>query len=157
MNNKIYCCYSINQRNYLYDNGQKYILAALNPNSKKLFWVYLKNEKLKALFVLNGFILDDRNCYYYNFCENKDIVQINKKIDKNINIRVRNIVNEIGKKKYRDDFCIKDEFDSLMFIRLVVTIEREFGVEIDLAKMNIHNFDTIEKICKFVEVNKDGN
>ena len=77
--------------------------------------------------------------------------------DKNINIRVRNIVNEIGKKKYRDDFCIKDEFDSLMFIRLVVTIEREFGVEIDLAKMNIHNFDTIEKICKFVEVNKDGN
>lgn len=49
MNNKIYCCYSINQRNYLYDNGQIYILAALNPNSKKLFWVYLKNEKLNKL------------------------------------------------------------------------------------------------------------
>lgn len=37
MNNKIYCCYSINQRNYLYKNGQKYVLEALNQNNKKLF------------------------------------------------------------------------------------------------------------------------
>ena len=135
----------------------KKIAKKKKKNIEAKYIYNLKNEKLKALFVLNGFILDGRNCYYYNFCENKDIVQIDKKIDKNINIRVRNIVNEIGKKKYRDDFCIKDEFDSLMFIRLVVTIEKEFGVEIDLSKINIHNFDTIEKICKFVEVNKDGN
>ena len=135
----------------------KKIAKKKKKNIEAKYIYNLKNEKLKALFVLNGFILDDRNCYYYNFCENKDIVQIDKKIDKNINIRVRNIVNEIGKKKYRDDFCIKDEFDSLMFIRLVVTIEKEFGVEIDLSKINIHNFDTIEKIRKFVEVNKDGN
>ena len=27
----------------------KYNLAALNPNSKKLFWVYIKSEKLDEL------------------------------------------------------------------------------------------------------------
>lgn len=54
MNNKennieLYCCYSLNLRNYLYENGLRYKLAALNPNSKSLFWVYIKNEKLDKL------------------------------------------------------------------------------------------------------------
>ena len=46
---KLYCCYSLNLRNYLYENGLKYELAALNPNSQKLFWVYIKTEKLDEL------------------------------------------------------------------------------------------------------------
>ena len=46
---KLYCCYSINLRNYLYENGLRYELAALNPNSKKLFWVYIKTEELDKL------------------------------------------------------------------------------------------------------------
>ena len=46
---KLYCCYSINLRNYLYENGLKYELAALNPNSNKLFWVYIKTEELDKL------------------------------------------------------------------------------------------------------------
>lgn len=45
----LYCCYSINLRNYLYENGLRYELAALNPNSQKLFWVYMKTEKLNEL------------------------------------------------------------------------------------------------------------
>ena len=49
MNAKLYCCYSLNLRNYLYKNGLRYELAALNPNSKSLFWVYMKNEKLDKL------------------------------------------------------------------------------------------------------------
>ena len=49
MNAKLYCCYSLNLRNYLYENGLRYELAALNPNSKSLFWVYMKNEKLDQL------------------------------------------------------------------------------------------------------------
>lgn len=48
-NVELYCCYSLNLRNYLYDNGLRYKLAALNLNSKSLFWVYVKNEKLDRL------------------------------------------------------------------------------------------------------------
>ena len=46
---KLYCCYSLNLRNYLYENGLKYELAALNPNSQKLFWIYIKTQKLDEL------------------------------------------------------------------------------------------------------------
>ena len=46
---ELYTCYSLPLRNYLRDNGMRYKLAALNPNSKKLFWVYVKNEKLNTL------------------------------------------------------------------------------------------------------------
>lgn len=45
----LYCCYSLNLRNYLYANGMRYKLAALNPNSKSLFWVYIKDSKLDKL------------------------------------------------------------------------------------------------------------
>ena len=47
---KIYCCYSISLRNFLTKKGVRYEIAALNPNSKKLFWVYIKDKNLdKAL------------------------------------------------------------------------------------------------------------
>ena len=46
---KLYCCYSLNLRNFLYQNGLKYELCALNPNSKTMFWVYLRTEKLNNL------------------------------------------------------------------------------------------------------------
>ena len=49
MNVELYCCYSINLRNYLYQNGLRYKLAALNPNSNELFWVYIKDKKLDEL------------------------------------------------------------------------------------------------------------
>lgn len=53
MNNKenveLYCCYSLNLREFLYNNGVRYKLAALNPNSKSLFWVYIKTERLDRL------------------------------------------------------------------------------------------------------------
>ena len=49
MNIELYCCYSLNLREFLHDNGVKYKLAALNPNSKNLFWVYIKDEKLDRL------------------------------------------------------------------------------------------------------------
>ena len=48
-NIELYCCYSLNLRNYLYENGLRYKLAALNPNSKKLFWVYIKTKELDEL------------------------------------------------------------------------------------------------------------
>ena len=48
-NVELYCCYSLNLREFLFSNGIRYKLAALNPNSKSLFWVYVKNEKLDKL------------------------------------------------------------------------------------------------------------
>ena len=49
MNVKLYCCYSLPLRNYLYKNGLRYKLAAKNPNNNNLFWVYVKDEKLDEL------------------------------------------------------------------------------------------------------------
>lgn len=49
MDIELYYCYSLNLRNYLMKNGVKYKVAALNPNSYKMFWVYIKNEKLIEL------------------------------------------------------------------------------------------------------------
>jgi hypothetical protein len=48
-NIELYCCYSLNLRDFLYKNNMRYKLAALNPNSKSLFWVYIKDEKLDKL------------------------------------------------------------------------------------------------------------
>ena len=45
----LYCCYSLPLRKYLYENGLEYELAALNPNTKKLFWVYLVTDRLSFL------------------------------------------------------------------------------------------------------------
>lgn len=49
MHIKLYRCYSLPPRNFLYKNGLRYKLAALDPNSKKLFWGYVKDEKLNTL------------------------------------------------------------------------------------------------------------
>lgn len=48
-NVELYCCYSLNLREFLQRNGLRYKLAALNPNSKSLFWVYVKCERLDSL------------------------------------------------------------------------------------------------------------
>lgn len=39
---ELYCCYSLPLRNYLYENGLRYKLAALNPNSQNCFGFILK-------------------------------------------------------------------------------------------------------------------
>ena len=49
MSIELYCCYSLNLREFLQKNGLRYKIAALNPNSKSLFWVYIKDEKLDKL------------------------------------------------------------------------------------------------------------
>lgn len=46
---RIFCCYSLNLRKYLAENGVKYEICANNPNNNKRFWVYIKDEKLDEL------------------------------------------------------------------------------------------------------------
>lgn len=49
---ELYCCYSLNLRKYLTSKGVRYLLAALNPNTKKMFWVYIKNKDLDDLLTI---------------------------------------------------------------------------------------------------------
>lgn len=49
---KLYCCYSVSLRNFLYQNGIKYEICAVNPNSQAMFWVYMRNEKLDKLLTI---------------------------------------------------------------------------------------------------------
>ena len=72
MDVNLYCCYSLPLRNYLRDNGMRYKLCALNPNSKQRFWVYVKNEKLDNLLNKwsanldkNTFVLENNYVQYY--------------------------------------------------------------------------------------------
>ena len=46
---RLYCCYSLNLRDFLYKHGVKYELCALNPNSKNMFWAYFRTEELDKL------------------------------------------------------------------------------------------------------------
>ena len=43
---RIYCCYSIELRNFLHKNGIKYDICGINPRSNNMFWAYIKEEKL---------------------------------------------------------------------------------------------------------------
>lgn len=46
MKNKIFCCYSLELRDYLLKNNFKYEVVGLNPTSKKMFWGFIKNKQL---------------------------------------------------------------------------------------------------------------
>ena len=43
---KIYCCFSVPLKDYLTQQKIKYDICALNPNSKLMFWGYVRTEKL---------------------------------------------------------------------------------------------------------------
>lgn len=45
----LYCCYSIELRNFLNSNGLRYEICALNPNSHNMFWIYIRDKKLDML------------------------------------------------------------------------------------------------------------
>ena len=49
MDVSLYCCYSVNVRDFLKSNGVRYKIVAENPNSHKIFWVYVRDEKLDKL------------------------------------------------------------------------------------------------------------
>lgn len=46
MKSKIFCCYSLELRNYLLMNNFRYEVVGLNPTSKKMFWGFYKDKKL---------------------------------------------------------------------------------------------------------------
>lgn len=46
---KLYCCYSLPLRDFLTNNGIKYEIVALSPNSNSTMWIYIKSKKLDEL------------------------------------------------------------------------------------------------------------
>ena len=42
----LYCCYSVPLKEFLTQQNVEYELCALNPNTKCMFWAYVRNEKL---------------------------------------------------------------------------------------------------------------
>lgn len=46
-NSKLFPCYSIPMRDYLTSIGIRYELVGLHPQTKAMFWVYIKNRKLE--------------------------------------------------------------------------------------------------------------
>lgn len=43
----LFPCYSIPMRDYLFSKGIRYELVGLHPETKNMFWVYVKTEKLE--------------------------------------------------------------------------------------------------------------
>lgn len=45
----VYCCYSLDLKNYLTEQGIRYILVAANPNNHHIFWAYVRDDKLNKI------------------------------------------------------------------------------------------------------------
>lgn len=50
-NSKLFVCYSVPLMKFLTQNGFKYEVVGLNPDSKKTFWVFIKNNELSKYLV----------------------------------------------------------------------------------------------------------
>lgn len=44
---KLFPCYSIPLRDFLFNKGIKYEIVGLHPQTNKMFWVYIKNKTLQ--------------------------------------------------------------------------------------------------------------
>lgn len=45
-NNILFCCYSVPLRDYLCQNNNRYEICGINPNTGKMFWVFIKTDRL---------------------------------------------------------------------------------------------------------------
>lgn len=48
MDSKLFPCYSIPLRDYLKTQDIRYELVGLHPESKNMFWIYVKDGKLNS-------------------------------------------------------------------------------------------------------------
>lgn len=48
-NTDIYRCYSVNLMQFLTQNGERYILIALDVKSQRKFWAYIKTDRFDKL------------------------------------------------------------------------------------------------------------
>lgn len=51
----LFCCYSVKLKEFLRSLNIRYELCALNPNSKMMFWAYVRTKELdRALAAWKG-------------------------------------------------------------------------------------------------------
>lgn len=48
-NKKYYYCYSYPLKSFIMDNGERYVLKAIHPESQKQYWVFERNMNLDKL------------------------------------------------------------------------------------------------------------
>lgn len=110
-----------------------------------------RNNKLTALFVLYGFVLNkEGDSYIYEFRKDiegtKEIINIDDRIIK----KIKEIVEELLEKNISEEDNLKEDLTSYMLLNLIVELEKEFAIEIGINEVDIKNFDTIKKISKYV-------
>ena len=49
MDIKFYYCYSVKLREFLKEAGCNYLMCAIHPNTKNMFWLYIRDDKLTNL------------------------------------------------------------------------------------------------------------
>lgn len=119
------------------------IIASFNDNNK--------NNKLTALFVLYGFVLNNKkDAYVYSTNNSNDTTKLSEKIDEKIIQETKKIIDNMTEKEIDINNNLKECLTSYMFLNLIVELENTFGIEIGLNEVNIQNFNTIKKIAKFI-------
>lgn len=119
------------------------IIASFKDNNK--------NNKLTALFVLYGFILNNvKDAYVYNLIETQENTGFVEKTDNKIVQEIKKILEELLEQELNLNDTLKDKLTSYMFLNLIVELEKVFGIEIGLNEVNIQKFNTIEKISEFI-------
>ena len=46
---ELFCCYSLNLKKFLKNNGVNFRIEAENPNNHKTFWVYVVTDNMRKL------------------------------------------------------------------------------------------------------------
>lgn len=49
MKSPVYVCYDAKQKKFLVDSGVRYHVCGLNPNNKRTFWVFMRDDRLNSL------------------------------------------------------------------------------------------------------------
>lgn len=112
-----------------------------------------KNNKLTALFVLYGFVLNkEKNAYSYDINADDSKNQLSKKVNSEITHKIQQIIEKLLETNVKEDESLKNKLTSYMFLNLIVEIEKNFSIEIGLSEVDIQKFDTIGKISNFVSI-----
>lgn len=46
MKKRLFCCYSADLKQYLYQQNIRYEICGINPKSQNMFWVYIRDNNL---------------------------------------------------------------------------------------------------------------